>query len=128
MIDYFFFFSEFDLFGTKNGPQLISITFLPTLITEGNLHSVSSMHSFSIQSLLILLGLDAKEGSAKVVQWNSRGYGEQSVVWVHKCLGTWSSQPQFLVRVLVDLLQLNDSLWVHDEEDGVLLTRYFEAI
>lgn len=60
-----------------------------------------------------LLGLDAKKGSTGVVQWNSRGDSEQGVEWVNHSLGARTSQPQFLVRVLVKLLQSDDSLGVH---------------
>lgn len=64
-------------------------------------------------ALLSLLGLDTKKGSASVVQWNSRGHGEQGVEWVDQSLGAGASQPQLLVGVLVQLLQSNNSLWVH---------------
>lgn len=64
-------------------------------------------------ALVSLLGLDAKKGSAGVVQWNSGGDSEQGVEWVNHSLGAGASQPQLLVRVLVKFLQSDNSLGVH---------------
>lgn len=60
-----------------------------------------------------LLVLEATDSSTGVVQTDSGGSGEQGVEWVNKGLGARASQPQLLVRVLVQLLQSDDSLGVH---------------
>ena len=60
-----------------------------------------------------LLVLEASNGSAGVVQAGGGGEGKHGVEWVHQHLGARSFQPQLLVGVLVVLLQLNNSLWVH---------------
>lgn len=60
-----------------------------------------------------LLLLEAHDGSASVVQTESSGHGEQPVEWVHQSLRARSSQPQLLVGMLVQLLQFDNSLWVH---------------
>lgn len=61
----------------------------------------------------LIVGLKTTDGSAGVVQTDSSRGSEKSVVWVHQSSGTSTSVPQLLVGVLVQLLQTNNSLWVH---------------
>lgn len=62
-----------------------------------------------------LLVLDAENSPSSVVQWKNSAHSEQSIEWEHHKLGVFSAQPQTFVRGLVELLQFDDSLWVHGD-------------
>lgn len=98
---------------------LLIFLIMPLIFFLCSSFPLSSLHRLDPHLLPIklhaLLVLDAENSPSSVVQWKNSAHREQSIEWEHHKLGVLSAQPQTFVRGLVELLQFDDSLWVHGD-------------